>query len=91
MTIGTTQPYQVALPVKKPPVNAGDTGSISGSGRYSGEGNGNPPQYSCLGHPMDRGTPKAIVHGVAKELDMTEHIGTTQEIALPVWACEAHR
>ena len=35
--------------------NAGDPGSIPGSGRSSGEGNGNPLQYSCLGNPMDRG------------------------------------
>ena len=40
--------------VKNPPVNAGDTGSIPGSGRSSGRGNGNPLQYSCLGNPMDR-------------------------------------
>ena len=35
--------------------NAGDLGSIPGSGRSSGEGNGNPLQYSCLENPMDRG------------------------------------
>ena len=35
--------------------NAGDPGSIPGSGRSSGEGNGNPLQYSCLENPMDRG------------------------------------
>ena len=34
---------------------AGDTGSVSGSGRSPGEGNGNPFQYSYLGNPMDRG------------------------------------
>ena len=34
---------------------AGDPGSIPGSGRSPGEGNGNPLQYSCLGNPMDRG------------------------------------
>ena len=32
-----------------------DVGSIPGSGRSPGRGNGNPLQYSCLGHPMDRG------------------------------------
>ena len=48
--------------------NARDPGSIPGLGRYTGEGNGNPPQYSCLENPMDRG---ATVHGVAKELDTT--------------------
>ena len=41
--------------VKNMPVKAGDAGSIPGSGRYPGEGNGNPFQYSCLGNPMDRG------------------------------------
>ena len=35
--------------------NAGDLGSISGSERFSGEGNGNPLQYSCLENPMDGG------------------------------------
>ena len=41
--------------VKNLPANAGDEGSISGSGRSPGEGNGNPLQYSCLGNPTDRG------------------------------------
>ena len=35
--------------------NVGDLGLIPGLGRSSGEGNGNPLQYSCLGNPMDRG------------------------------------
>ena len=42
-----------------------DVGSIPGSAT-SGEGNGNPPQYSCLGNPMDRGAWRAAVHGVAE-------------------------
>ena len=46
--------------------NAGDLGSIPGSGRSPGEGNGNPLQYSCLENPMDRGAWQAKVHGVAK-------------------------
>ena len=46
--------------------NAGDLGSIPGSGRSPGEGNGNPLQYSCLENPMDGGAWKATVHGVAK-------------------------
>ena len=36
-------------------------------GRFPGEENGNPFQYSCLGNPMDRGAWLSIVHGVAKE------------------------
>ena len=49
--------------VKNPPANAGDMGWIPGSGRFPGEGNGNPLQYSCLGNPMGRGAWRAIVHG----------------------------
>ena len=46
--------------------NAGDLGSIPGSGRSPGEGNGNLLQYSCLENPMDGGAWSATVHGVAK-------------------------
>ena len=49
-----------------PPVNAGDMGLIPGLGRFPGERNGNPLQYSCLGNPMDRGTWWVTVHRVAK-------------------------
>ena len=46
--------------------DAGDTGSIPGSGRSPGEGNGNTLQYSCLGNLMDREAWQAIVHGIPK-------------------------
>ena len=46
--------------------NAGDPGSVLGSGRFLGEGSGYPLQDSCLGKPMDRGAWWATVHGVAK-------------------------
>ena len=55
--------------VKNIPANAGDSkymGSIPGSGRSPGEGNGNPFQYSCLENSMDREVWQASVHGVAK-------------------------
>ena len=52
--------------VKDPPANAGDTGSIPGSGKSPGEGNGNPFQYSCLENTMDREVWWAIVHGVTE-------------------------
>ena len=48
---------------KESAYSAGDLGSIPGSGRSPGEGNGNPLQYSCLGNPMDRETWRAIVQG----------------------------
>ena len=51
---------------KESAYNAGDLGSIPGSGRSPGEGNGYPLQYSCLENPMDRGAWWAIVHGVTK-------------------------
>ena len=46
--------------------NVGDQGSIPGSGRSCGEGNGNPIQHPCLENPMDRRAWYATVHGVAK-------------------------
>ena len=54
--------------------DARDPGSVPGLGRSSGEGNGNPLQYSCLENPMDRGAWWATVFGVAKESDTTEHL-----------------
>ena len=51
---------------KESACNAGDLGSIPGSGRFPGEGNGNPLQYPCLENPMDRGAWWATVHGVAR-------------------------
>ena len=49
--------------VKASACNVGDLGSTPGSGRFPGEGNGNPLQYSCLENPMDRGAWWATVHG----------------------------
>ena len=46
--------------------NAGDPGSIPGSGKPTGEGNDNPFQYYCLENPMDRGVWWATVHEVTK-------------------------
>ena len=56
--------------VKNLLANAGDAGLISDPGRFPGEGNGDPLQYSCLGTPMGGGAWWATVHGVA-EVDMT--------------------
>ena len=63
--------------IKNLPTNAGDigdAGSIPGSGRSLGEGNGNPLQYFCLGNPMDRGAWRVTVDGVPKESDTTERL-----------------
>ena len=58
--------------------DTGDLGSIPGSGRSPGVGNGNPFQYSCLGTSMERGAWRAIVHAL-KESDMTEQLSTHTE------------
>ena len=61
---------------KNPLANAGDvrnTGLIPGSGRYPGEGNDNPLQYSGLENPTDSRAWRAKSMG-CKELDMTEHL-----------------
>ena len=74
-TLNWPQPSRSGFPAgsdgKESAYNAGDPGPIPGSGRSPGEGKGNPPQYSCLETPMDRGAWGATVHGVA-ESDRTE-------------------
>ena len=62
----------MALVVKNPLGDVRDLGSIPEWGRLPGEGRGNPLQYSFLKNPMDRGFQQATVHGVIKELDITE-------------------
>ena len=52
--------------VKESASNAGNSGSIPGSGRCPGEGNGNPPQYSCLENPMNRRAWWATVYAITK-------------------------
>ena len=63
---------------KESTCNAGDQGSKCELERSSGEGNGNPLQYSCLENPMDRGARRATVHGV------TVHGVTTERPAIAV-------
>ena len=87
--------------------NAGDPGSILGSGRSPGGRNGNPLQYSCLENPMHRGAWRATVHGVA-ESDTTEWLKLSHSswglkhyptfshtmkfpIPTPIWFCWAKR
>ena len=77
--------------VKNPPVNAGDTGDmnlIPGSGRFPGEGNSNPHQYSCLENPMDREALWATVQRVAKS--WTEYIIAVCSLDR-YWVCKVMR
>ena len=62
--------------VKNLLANAGDVGSIPGSGKSPGEGNGNPLRSSCLGNLIDRGACQAAVLGVPKESDRVEQRST---------------
>ena len=72
----------MALVVKNPPANAGDTRdardtlSIPGSGRSPGIGNGNPLQYSCLENPRDREAWRARVYRVSKSWIQLEQLST---------------
>ena len=68
--------------VRNLPANAGDMGSIPGSGRSPGEGNDYPLQDSCLQDAMDRGAWCALVHGVPKDLDMTEQLNNNNRTYL---------
>ena len=70
--------------------NTRDLGSIPGSGRSPGEGNGNPLQYSCLENPVDGGAWWATVHGVAKSrtwlsdfTSLIDSILKSRDITLP--------
>ena len=66
MAIDGLKGFPGGLAVKNLPANAGDMGSVTGSGRSLGEGNGNPLQYYCLQSPMARGAWQATAHGVTK-------------------------
>ena len=67
--------------VKNLPTNAGDAGSITGSRRSPGEGNGNPLQCSYLGNPMDRRAWRATVHGVANsQTRLSTHTQSSEEL-----------
>ena len=66
--------------VKASAWNAGDPGSIPGSGRSPGEGNGNPLQYSCLENPMEGGAWYATVRGVAKSRTRLSNFPSLQDV-----------
>ena len=79
---------------KESACNAGDPGSVLGSGRFPGEGHGNPPQYFCLKNSMDRGAWWATVHGVTEprspssEWRVSEDWARTSLIVYYFWFCE---
>ena len=71
------------LVVKASACNAGDLGSIPGSGRSPGGGNGNPLQYSCLENPMDGGAWWTIVCRVAKSQKRLSEFSQPNVLHLP--------
>ena len=75
--------------VKNPFANANDAGSISGSGRSPGGGNGTPLQYSSLDNPMDRGAWQARAHKVAKSRTRLKRLSTHAEthVYLGLFSC----
>ena len=81
---------QVALMLNNPPANAGDArdpGSIAGSGRSLGAGNGNPFQDSCLENRMDRGAWGATVRGVTKNQTQLRTVSSLGLLLIKVlWA-----
>ena len=65
-------------------------GLIPVLGGSPGDGNGNPLQYSCLENPMERGAWWAIVHGVAKESNMTEWLNSSNSSSVIVFGKMLH-
>ena len=67
--------------------DARDTGLIPGSGRFPGEGNGNPLQYSCLENPMAGGAWYATIHGVAKSwTQLSDFTSLTFKVTVQGWS-----
>ena len=80
----------MAQMVKNPPADAEEAGSVPGSGRSSGGGNGNPLQYSCL--EKSHGLKSLVAYSPegCRELDMTEHThiyakATFREVRMPAY------
>ena len=84
----------VAQMVKNLPAMQEKLGSVPGSGRSPGKGNGNALQYSCLENPMDRESWRATVHGVEKESDTTEQLTLSlslEQFRQNLWICQQWR
>ena len=69
---------------KESACNAGDVGSIPGSGRFLGERNGTPRQYFRLENPMDRGARQATVHRVIRSQTRLKQLSTTMKVTVKV-------
>ena len=83
----------LVLVVKNLPANEGDirdVGSIPGSARSPGGGNGNPLQDSCLENPMDRGVWQATVHRVAKSQTRLKQLNTHKHTHTHTEYTQAH-
>ena len=76
--------------VKASACNAGYLGSIPGSERSPGEGNGNPLQHSCLENPMDGGAWWATVHGVAKSQTRLSNFSSLHFTSSFMWRRQWH-
>ena len=79
---------QVLLVVKNPPANSRDVrdvGSIPGSGRSPGGGLGNPPQYSCLGNPTDRGAWQVTVHRLVNRQKQPKVLSTHAHLYINIY------
>ena len=70
-SLGINQGFPGGSVVKNLPAKVEDMALVPVLGRFPGERNGSPLQYSSLGNPMDRGAWWVTVHGVTKESDMT--------------------
>ena len=75
---------------KESACNAGDRGLIPALGSPSGEGDGNPLQYSCLENSMNRETWRAIVRGVAKSRTRLSDQHTYTATSSAVWCFSPH-
>ena len=70
---------------------AGEMGSIPGSGSSPGKGNGNPLQYSCLGNPKDRGAWRATVHGITKSQTQLGDLNSNNLEMRSLWMSKRRR
>ena len=75
---------------KESACNVGDLGLIPGLGRFLGEGNGDPPQYSCLENSMDRGAWRATAHGVAKSRTLLSNFHSLTHSLTHSHSCHQH-